>query len=65
MTETEEISEFKSPEMNFFIHMRRKEIFFLKHFLDTTKQRGIESDNFAIKTPVLRKLYMKSVKNAK
>ena len=64
MTETEEISEFKGPGMNFsYICEGRRS--FLKHFLVTTKQRWIESDNFAIKTPVLRKLYMKSVKNAK
>ena len=64
MTETEEISEFKSPEMNFsYIYEGRRS--FLKHFLVTTTQRWIESDKFAIKTPVSRKLYMKSVKNAK
>ena len=64
MAETEEISEFKSPEVYFsYIYEGRRS--FLKHFLVTTKQRWIESDNFAIKTPVLGKLYMKSAKNAK
>ena len=61
---TEEISEFRSPETSFsYIYNGRRS--FLEHFLVTTKQGRMKSDNFAIKTPVLRKISMKKCQKCK
>ena len=56
-TETGEISEFRSPEIS-FIYIQWKEILFETLF-SHDKTGRMKLDNFAIKTPVLRRLNMK------
>ena len=59
MTETGEISEFRSPEMS-FIYIQWKEILFETLF-SHDKTGWMKLDNFAIKTPVLRRLKYEKV----
>ena len=63
MTKTGEISEFRSPEIS-FIHIQWKEILF-ETFFSHDKTGRMKSDNFAIKTPVLRRLNMKKCQKCK
>ena len=57
MTETGEISEFRSPEIS-FIYIQWNEILFETLF-SHDKTGRMKLDNFATKTPVLRRLSMK------
>ena len=60
--ETKETSEFRSPKISFlYIYNGRRS--FWKHFSVTSKQGWKELVNFAIKTPVLRKIYEKCQKS--
>ena len=63
MTETGEISEFRSPEIS-FIYIQWKEILFETLF-SHDKTGRMKLDNFAIKTLVLRRLNMKKCQKCK